>query len=100
MSNYDYYQARIDPESNDCGTEAPEDNEYLCLSVDLFDLAADPIDEGLAENAKMVLTLDQTQATAVKNAIDDETLTFSLSRWDRNAANGSWTRHTELPGPG
>ena len=40
-----YYQARIDPESNACGTEAPEDNEYLCLSVDLFDLAADPIGE-------------------------------------------------------
>ena len=98
MSNYDYYQARIDPESNACGTDASEDNEYLCLSVDLFDLAADPIDANLSQNARMVLTLDQTQATAVKNAIDDETLTFSLSRWDRTPP-GSWTDIPNCPGP-
>ena len=46
----------------------------------------------------MVLTLDQTQATAVKNAIDDETLTFSLSRWDRTPP-GSWTPIPNCPGP-
>ena len=96
MSNY--YQARIDPESNVCGTQGPEDNLYLCFSVDLFDLAADPIDGDLAKDATMVLTLDQTQATAVKNAIDDETLTFSLSRWDRTPP-GSWTPIPNCPGP-
>ena len=54
-----YFQARIDPESVDCGTEAPQNNDYLCLSVDLFNLAADPIDENSGrQNAKMVLTLD------------------------------------------
>ena len=52
----------------------------------------------LAKDATMVLTLDQTQATAVKNAIDDETLTFSLSRWDRTPP-GSWTPIPNCPGP-
>ena len=41
-----YFQARIDPESDDCSSEPPSGNEYLCLSVDLFDLAANPIDGG------------------------------------------------------
>ena len=96
MSNY--YQARIDPESNACGTQGPEDNLYLCLSVDLFNLAADPIGGDLAKDATMVLTLDPTQATAVKDAIDDEDETFSLSRWDRTPP-GSWTPIPNCPGP-
>ena len=86
-----YYQARIDPESVDCGTEAPPNNKYLCLSVDLFDLAADPIDGDLDEDARgdatMVLTLDQTQATAVQTAITAST--FNLYRGDGTA--NSWT---------
>ena len=41
MSNYDYYQARIDPDSDECGSQVSVDNDYLCLSVDLFNLAAD-----------------------------------------------------------
>ena len=67
-SRTEYFQARIDPESDDCGSEPPENNEYLCLSVDLFDLAANPIDEALEENAKMVLTLKKDQADAVQTA--------------------------------
>ena len=93
MSNY--YQARIDPGSNACGTQVPEDNLYLCLSVDLFDLAADPIDANLSQNATMVLTLVQTQATAVKDAIDDDI--FSLSRWD--STSNSWAEITKCLNP-
>ena len=51
-SRTEYFQARVDPESDDCGTEAPENNEYLCLSVDLFDLSAMAIDEGLGSGRK------------------------------------------------
>ena len=93
MSNY--YQARIDPDSDDCGTEAPANNEYLCLSVDLFDLAATAIDENLSQNGRMVLTLDQTQATAVQTAITGET--FSLYRGDGTA--NSWTEIMECSDP-
>ena len=83
-----YFQARIDPESVDCGTEAPQNNDYLCLSVDLFNLAADPIDENLSQNAKMVLTLDQAQAAAVQNAIEGST--FFLYKGDGTA--NSWSK--------
>ena len=90
-----YYQARIDPESDDCGDEAPSGNEYLCLSVDLFDLAAQPISETLDEDAKMVLTLDQTQTNAVQTAINDNT--FSLYKGDGTA--NSWSEITACPDP-
>ena len=90
-----YYQARIDPESDDCGDQAPSGNEYLCLSVDLFDLAAQSISETLDEEAKMVLTLDQTQTTAVQTAIDDDT--FSLYKGDGTA--NSWSEITPCPDP-
>lgn len=90
-----YYQARIDPESDDCGDQAPSGNEYLCLSVDLFDLAAQSISETLDEDAKMVLTLDQTQTTAVQNAINDDT--FSLYKGDGTA--NSWSEITPCPDP-
>ena len=91
-----YYQARIDPESVDCGTEAPQNSDYLCLSVDLFDLAATPIDNGaLDENAKMVLTLDQAQAAAVQTAYDGGT--FYLYRGDGTPE--SWTAILKCPDP-
>ena len=90
-----YYQARIDPESDDCGDQAPSGNEYLCLSVDLFDLAAQSISENLDSDAKMVLTLDQTQTTAVQTAIDDDT--FSLYKGDGTA--NSWSEITPCPDP-
>ena len=94
-SRTEYFQARIDPESADCGTEAPENNEYLCLSVDLFDLAANGIDENLNQDGKMVLTLDQTQATAVQTAITAET--FSLYKGDGTA--NSWSEIMKCPDP-
>ena len=81
MSNY--YQARIDPDSDECGSQAPANNEYLCLSVDLFDLAASPIGEDLAKDATMVLTLDPAQATAIT------AITFNLYRGD--GTTNSWT---------
>ena len=82
-----YYQARIDPESDDCSSEPPEINEYLCLSVDLFDLSATAIDEGLGKEGKMVLTLNQAQATAVQTAITADT--FSLYKGD--GTDGDWS---------
>ena len=91
-----YYQARIDPDSDECGSQVSVDNDYLCLSVDLFNLAATPIDEALDKNAKMVLTLDQTQATAVQNSIIAST--FNLYRRDRTPP-GSWTPIPNCPGP-
>ena len=94
-SRTEYFQARVDPESDDCGTEAPENNEYLCLSVDLFDLSAMAIDEGLDQEGKMVLTLDQNQATAVETAITAET--FSLYKGDGTA--NSWTEIMKCPDP-
>ena len=90
-----YYQARIDPESDDCSSEPPSGNEYLCLSVDLFDLAANPIDEGLDQEGKMVLTLDQTQATAVQTGIDANT--FNLYKGDGTA--NSWSEIMKCPDP-
>ena len=90
-----YFQARIDPESDDCGTEAPDNNEYLCLSVDLFDLAAMAIDEGLDQEGKMVLTLDNTQANAVQTAITANT--FNLYKGDGTA--NSWTKIMKCPDP-
>ena len=57
----EYYQARIDPDSDECGSEPPSGNEYLCLSVDLFDLAANAIHDPLIKKAKMVLTLNPAQ---------------------------------------
>ena len=90
-----YYQARIDPESDDCGNQAPSGNEYLCLSVDLFDLAAQSISETLDEDAKMVLTLDQTQTNAVQTAINDNT--FSLYKGD--GTSNSWSEITPCPDP-
>ncbi len=94
-SRTEYFQARIDPESDDCSSEAPTNNEYLCLSVDLFDLAANPIDEALDVDAKMVLTLNQTQATAVQTAITADT--FSLYKGDGTA--GSWSEIPKCPDP-
>ena len=94
-SRTEYFQARIDPESDDCGTEAPANNEYLCLSVDLFDLAANGIDENLSQDAKMVLTLDQTQAIAVQTAITADT--FSLYKGDGTA--GNWDEIDKCPNP-
>ena len=71
-----------------------QNNEYLCLSVDLFDLAANSIDgEALDKNAKMVLTLDQTQATAVQTAIDGET--FSLYKGTERPP--SWSEIPKCP---
>lgn len=94
MSNK-YYQARTDPESDDCGDQAPSGNEYLCLSVDLFELAAQSISKNLDTDAKMVQTLDQTQTTAVQTAINDDT--FSLYQGGGTA--NSWSEITACPDP-
>ena len=94
-SRTEYFQARVDPESDDCSSEPPSGNEYLCLSVDLFDLSATAIDEGLDQNGEMVLTLDSTQATAVQTAITAET--FSLYKGDGTA--NSWSEIMKCPNP-
>ena len=92
----EFFQARIDPESDDCGSQAPQGNEYLCLSVDLFDLEATVLaDESLDQDATMELSLDQTQANAVQTAIDADT--FSLYKGD--AASNSWTEIPKCPDP-
>ena len=92
----EFFQARIDPESDDCGSQAPQGNEYLCLSVDLFDLEANALaDETLDQDATMELSLDQSQANAVQTAIDANT--FSLYKGDATA--NSWTEIPKCPDP-
>ncbi len=79
-----YYQARLDPESDDCGTEAPQGSVYLCLSVDLFDLAANSITGTLSANAKMALELDATQYSSVSTELTNSN--FNLYK----GTTGDW----------
>ena len=95
-SKSQYFQARLDPESDDCGSQAPQGNDYLCISVDLFDLSATSLsDESLDEDATMELSLDQTQTNAVQTAIDGDT--FSLYKGD--GTSNSWTEISKCPDP-
>ncbi len=88
-----YYQARVDPESDDCGTEAPQNSEYLCLSVDLFDLAGNSVSGSLNAEAEMVLELDSTQYSTVNTELTNNN--FNLYK----GQTGDWDEIMECSGP-
>ena len=62
----EFFQAAIDALSSDCGRQAPVGESYRCVLVDLFDLAAESVEESLNLPATMSVILNQQQYGAVQ----------------------------------
>ena len=71
-----FFQAAIDPLSNNCGGQSPVGERRLCVLVDLFDLAAESMEESLDVVATLSLFLGQQQFNTVKTDLDNDDFTM------------------------
>ena len=84
-----FFQAAIDALSNDCGRQSPVEERRLCVLVDLFDLAAESVEESLDVAAMLSVTLDQQQNDAVQADLTNGDFTMwkghgsTDTSWDR-----------------
>ena len=83
-----FYQVAIDALSNDCGRRSPIGEQRLCVLVDLFDLAAESIEESLNVAATLSVSLTQQQYNSVQTDLDNGDFTMwkghgpSDTSWD------------------
>ena len=75
-AKHQFFQAAIDPLSNDCGGQSPVDERRLCVLVDLFDLAAESMEESLDVVATLSLLLGQQQYNTVQADLDNGDFTM------------------------
>ena len=72
----EFFQVAIDALSNSCGTQAPVGERQMCVLVDLFDLAAESVQENMDRPATMSIILDSQQYSAVQTDIDNGDFTL------------------------
>ena len=65
----EFFQAAIDALSNDCGRQAPVGQRRQCVLVDLFDLAAESVEESLDRSATLSVIVNSQQYDAVQTDI-------------------------------
>ena len=92
----EFFQTAIDALSNNCGTQAPVDERRMCLLVDLFDLAAESIEESLNLTATMSVILNSQQYNAAQTDIANDEFTI----WKGHGASSStWSEIPECKEP-
>ncbi len=62
----EFFQAAIDPLSNNCGRQAPVGERRMCVLVDLFDLAAESVEESLNHSVTLSVVLNGQQYGSVQ----------------------------------
>ena len=91
-----FFQVAIDAKSNNCGVEAPVGHQHVCVLVDLFDLAAESIEENLDRPSTMQVTLDQTLYSAIQTAVANGEFTM----WKGHGPTDvSWDQIQACPDP-
>ena len=71
-----FYQVAIDALSNNCGGLSPIGERRLCVLVDLFNLAAESIEESLDVAATLSVSLTQQQYNTVQTDLNNDEFTM------------------------